>query len=83
MRIDVTSQHGKTVVAVAGWLQGDAVDELARACREIDGPVTLDLTELVATDASGVELLTALRTKGAETSGLSPYLQLLLDGEPG
>jgi hypothetical protein len=82
MRIDVTRLHGESVVLVAGWLHGDAVDELAKACREIGGPVALDLTELVASDASGIELLRVLQAKGVEMRGLSPYLQLLLDGEP-
>jgi anti-anti-sigma regulatory factor len=82
IRIDVTGQHGRTVVVVAGRLQGGAVDELSRACREIRGPVTLDLTELRAADEAGIGLLRALQTTGAEIRGLSPYLQLLMDEEP-
>jgi hypothetical protein len=70
------------VVVVAGRLIGAAVSELSRACREIDGPVTLDLTELRSADVAGIGLLRALRTMGAEFRGLSPYLQLLMDEEP-
>lgn len=79
IRIEITGRNEKTVVSVAGWLDGDAVNELSRACREIEGPVTLELSELLNADASGMELLRALRAKGAEIRGLSPYLRLLID----
>jgi ABC-type transporter Mla MlaB component len=78
IRIEVTGQNEATTVSVAGWLDGDAVDELSRACREIEGPVTLELSELLTADAAGIELLRELRERGAGLRGLSPYLRLLM-----
>ncbi len=68
-----------TVVHVSGRLGGDGVDELARACRGADGPLRLDLSELLHADEVGVSLLRSLRDAGAELVGVSPFIALLLE----
>jgi hypothetical protein len=43
------------------------------------GPVCLDLTELVSTDAAGLEALSRVREQGAMLTGAPTYIQLRLD----
>ncbi len=74
-------RHGETtLVRVEGHLQGDGVAELERTCRNVTGPVMLDLSALLTADEVGLSLLRSLRDAGAVVTGASPFLRLLLNG---
>jgi hypothetical protein len=68
-----------TVVHVAGHLVGDGVEELRRTCQSANRPVRLDLSGLLEADEVGLSLLRALRESGVELTGISPFIQLLLN----
>jgi hypothetical protein len=71
--------HGeRTVIQVAGDLRGRGVVELERLCREISGPISLDLLNLRSSDDHGVNLVKELSCKGVELIGVTPYMDLLL-----
>jgi len=69
-----------TVMHVAGRLEGEVVDELGAACRAAGGSIRLDLTGLLHADEVGLGLLRSLRASGAELTGVSPFVEILLDG---
>jgi anti-anti-sigma regulatory factor len=89
IRIDIGSYgSGDTgddavVMRVAGRLAGDAVVHLTQACESANGSVVLDLSKLMFADDAGVEVIRALQKKGAEISGASSFIRLLIDDEPG
>ncbi len=80
LRISEERRGDATRVRVEGHLQGDGVAELERTCRNVTGPVTLDLTALLTADEVGLSLLRSLRDAGAVVTGTSPFLRLLLNG---
>lgn len=67
------------MVWLAGRLERDQAPELVRLCDEAPGPVRLDLVDLVSADATGVETLCRLRSRGAELVGASPYIAMQLE----
>jgi hypothetical protein len=79
--IGVAEEHDRRVVRLAGKLGAAQVPELLLACAG-SGPLDLDLTELVSTDAAGVEALQRVRAKGAILVGVPGYIQLKLDDLP-
>lgn len=81
LRIDTESEGSTTVVRVAGRLSTPGCNELYRACCRIEGRLVVDLSDLIFADATGIEVLRALREKGAEVRGDSPLIRLLLQGE--
>jgi ABC-type transporter Mla MlaB component len=82
LRIVAIGPSPSATVKLDGRLTGDEVPELRRVCEGAQRQLTLDLAALQSADRQGVSLLRELRTKGADLSGTSPYLQLLLDGPP-
>jgi hypothetical protein len=76
--IGVVEEHDRRVVRLAGKLCAAQVPELLLACAA-SGPLHLDLTELVSTDAAGVEALQRVRAQGAVLVGVPGYIQLKLD----
>lgn len=68
-----------TVVRVAGRLAGPGVEELERVCAASKRPLRIDLAELLQADELGISLLRSLRESGAELTGASPFVGLLLE----
>jgi hypothetical protein len=68
-----------TVVRVAGRLAGEGVAELGRVCEGSSRPLLIDLTELLQADDLGLALLRSLRESGAKLTGVSPFIELLLE----
>ena len=82
--IDSSNTEGDVIVfRVAGRLAGEAVTHLTQACESANGSVVLDLSKLMFADDTGVEVIRALQKKGAEISGASSFIRLLIDDEPG
>ncbi len=69
-----------TVMHVMGRLAGEGVEELNRTCQMSGMPLRLDLAGLLHADEVGLSLLRSLRDSGAELTGASPFLELLLEG---
>ena len=72
--------HEANTVRIDGRLEGEAVTELDRVCREVSGGLVLDLSALLSADEIGLAALRALLAGGATVTGASPYIQLLLKG---
>ena len=82
LRISVTKVEG-TLVFLAGRLAGEELEELERVCREIDGPIALDLSQLQSADSAGVGALREILASGGELVRASTYFEnLLKHGEP-
>ena len=79
VRIETTSEGSKTVVSVAGRLEGSGVREFLRTCRSITGEFVLDLTGLRSADADGIDAIHKAVSGGAELRGVSPFIRLLID----
>jgi hypothetical protein len=77
-RIDVSREPGRVVVRIHGRLDGAAVPELERVCREAPGLQILDLTHLMSADDGGIATLRHLAVDGAQLTSMSPYVALLL-----
>ena len=77
-RLDVSSESDRAVVRIHGRLAGAAVRELEGLCRDASGLLTLDVTDLLSVDDVGAATLRRLAIDGAQLTGMSPYLTLLL-----
>lgn len=67
------------VLKVDGRLDEEVLSELKRACEDFEGPLRLDLRDLIEADESAVIELRGLRASGAELIRIRPFLQLLID----
>jgi ABC-type transporter Mla MlaB component len=76
--IGVGQEGDRRIVRLAGRFAEAQVPELMQVCAA-GGPVCLDLTELVSTDAAGLEALCRVREQGAMLTGAPTYIQLRLD----
>ena len=76
--IGVGQEGDRRIVRLAGRFAEAQVPELMQVCAS-GGPVCLDLTELVSTDAAGLEALSRIREQGAMLTGAPTYIQLRLD----
>jgi hypothetical protein len=76
--IGVVTEVDRRVVRVAGRLSVAQVPELFDACGA-DGPLELNLTEVVSADPAGIEALQRIRARGAMLVGAPGYIQLKLD----
>jgi hypothetical protein len=76
--IGVGQEGDRRIVRLAGRFGEAQVPELMQVCAA-GGPVCLDLTELVSTDAAGLEALSRVREQGAMLTGAPTYIQLRLD----
>jgi anti-anti-sigma regulatory factor len=79
VRITSTTESVGTVIRIAGKLRSEDVDELEREASAVSGPLMLDVSQLVSTDAAGAESLLILAHRGADLRGVSDYLALLLE----
>jgi anti-anti-sigma regulatory factor len=77
-RLDVSREPGRVVVRIHGRLDGAAVRELERVCREEPGLLILELTHLMSADDAGIATLRHLAVEGAHLTSMSPYVALLL-----
>jgi hypothetical protein len=77
-RVDVSREPGRALVRIHGRLDGAAVRELELVCREEPGLLILDLTYLMSADDAGIATLRHLVVDGAQLTGMSPYVALLL-----
>lgn len=66
------------VVRVTGDLLTANVPELENACSGLSEVVLIDLANLRLADSNGVKALKALERKGAQLTGISPRLRLIL-----
>ena len=78
MCIRRTRSRGRQRLSVAGTLVGADTKELGRACGELAGAYTVDLTEVTEVDDEGLRLLRSLRQHGARLIGTRPYLNMRL-----
>ncbi len=86
IRIDIESVDSEgdgNVVRVAGRLTGAATKELTDVCKSIKGNFVLDLSKLMFADDAGAEVIRTLRKKGAEISGASSFIKLLINDVSG
>ena len=81
LRITKTTAGAVTTLKVDVELTREGVAELEKACESVDGPVDLDLSELMRADAEGVQALKKLFATGAQLLGASPYIKLLLESD--
>ena len=78
VRVTPTIDGERTVLQVAGRLESADLSELDKEIRSLDGPLVLDLSELLSADEAGIEKLRELLSAGAELRGASHYVQMLL-----
>jgi ABC-type transporter Mla MlaB component len=76
--ISCSSDSGTRIVRIEGWLEGEAVAELARVIEGGSRALRLDLSELRSADKAGLAALRAHRAAGGSIVGASPYIKLLL-----
>ncbi len=81
LRITKTTAGPVTTLKVDGALTREGVGELEKACEAEDGPVDLDLTQLMKADEEGVRALKNLLDSGARLVAASLYIELLLTKE--
>ena len=83
LRITLIRPSPSALIKLDGRLTGEDVPELCRVCRQVMGPMSLDLTDLRSVDRQGAGALRELKAKGAEFTGLSPYVRLLVEPQDG
>ncbi len=81
LRITKTTAGTVTTLRIDGELTGEGVAELEKACASVDGPVDLDLSQLMKADAEGVRALKNVLGSGARLVGASVYIELLMKSE--
>jgi anti-anti-sigma regulatory factor len=74
-RIHVQQQPDGCTIHLAGRLNAAQVHELRSACAAADGPIRIDLTDLLSADAVGLDALQRLKQAGAEIVGAAQYLR--------
>jgi anti-anti-sigma regulatory factor len=81
VRITTAVEDCATRISVAGRLTARDVSELEKACASTQGPLILDVSDLLFADEAGVDELLHLATAtGVQLLGISPYVELLLQG---
>lgn len=79
LRITKVAAEDRTVLQIAGRLSAGSVTELERICREVDWPLSLDLSELRHADEGGLAAIRELVARGAELERVPPFIALLLE----
>ena len=84
LQIVVRDAGEQPVIELHGWLQGPVIVEFQDACAIRQPPLRIDLENLSGASADGILALREQRARGAELTGASPYIELLLSGrQPG
>lgn len=78
LRADLHDEASGTVVRLSGRLEADLVPDVEALCVGVQGPLRIDLTDLLSADPAGLELLRTLASKDAKLEGVSPYLAIRL-----
>ncbi len=81
LRITKTTAGTVTTLRIDGELTGEGVAELEKVCASVDGPVDLDLSQLITADAEGVRALKNILSSGARLAAASLFVELLLKKE--
>jgi anti-anti-sigma regulatory factor len=81
VRISTTPEASRTIVSVAGRLDGSAARELLLSCHSTEGELVLDLTDLRSVDPEGIEAIRKLTREKWELRGVSPFIRLQLEGD--
>jgi hypothetical protein len=79
VRISTSRAECLTVVHVEGRLAGAGAAELEKTCRRVEGPLRLDLSNLILADSDGIRTIKNLVDHGVDAAGVSPYIALLLE----
>jgi hypothetical protein len=79
--IGVVWDDDRRIVRLAGRLGETQVPELLTACADPRG-LELDLSDLVSTDAAGLEALKRVEEQGATLVGIPGYIRLKLASPP-
>jgi anti-anti-sigma regulatory factor len=83
VRITTVVEDCATRISVAGRLTARDVSELDDVCAATQGPLILDVSDLLFADEAGVgELLHLATETDVQLLGISPYVELLLHGSP-
>jgi hypothetical protein len=77
-RITTSAGETGTLLRLDGRLSADGTRELERVCRDLERPLTLDLSELRSADGSGLAAIRELVARGAELVDVPKYIALLL-----
>jgi hypothetical protein len=77
--IGVDRTEGRRLVRVVGAFNHPQVPELLAACAPEEGPLELDLQDLVCADAAGIDTLRSLRAHGAILVRIPGYIGLKLN----
>ena len=80
IRIDIETKGPVDVVHVSGRLIVSSVKRLTHVCKPMEGNFVLDLSELIFADDAGIDVIRSMREKGADISGASSFIKLLIDG---
>ena len=80
IRIDIETRGLVEVVLVSGRLVVPFVHQLRDVCEPMEGNFVLDLSELIFADDAGIDVIRSMREKGADISGASSFIKLLIDG---
>ena len=80
IRIDIETKGHIEVVQVSGRLVEPFIQQLTDVCESVERNFVLDLSNLVYADDAGIDVIRSLREKGADTSGASSFIKLLIDG---
>ena len=79
LRIFEELDDGETVIALHGWLSAAEVAEVEELVARPDRRVRIDLEQLAGVDGEGLLALQRLRRNGTRFTGVSPYLEILLE----
>ncbi len=75
-----TSARKVTTLKIDGEFTREGIAELEKACASVDGPVDLDLSQLMKADAEGVRALkNVLRARAKITSHFDSHLRAIFD----
>ena len=76
--IGVVQERDRRIVTLAGRLGEEQVPALLQVCAQT-GVLQLDLSDLLAADAAGVDALRRMRASGALLVGIPGYIRMKLE----
>jgi anti-anti-sigma regulatory factor len=79
IRILLEQDGSTSVLHVIGWLEGEEAEELLRVTHRARPTSVLDLSELRAADARGIDALRVLAEEGIAFEGVQPIVALALE----